>query len=78
MPSVCESVELGVAYIIQQRVFVNFKNALKIHQIPIAKYYVVATFLCNLRTTFYENHMMSFFNCAGNSMSIDYYLQLID
>jgi hypothetical protein len=78
MSSVRESVEWGFAYINQQWAFVNFRKALKIYKTPVAKYYVVATFLCNLRTMFYGNQTMSFFDCAGDSMSIDEYLQLID
>lgn len=78
MSGVRESVEWGFAYINQQWAFVNFKKALKIYQTPVAKYYMVATFLCNLRTTFYGNQTMSFFDCAGYGMSIDDYLQLID
>jgi hypothetical protein len=61
MSSVRESVEWGFAYINQQWAFVNFKRAQEIYLTPVAKYYVVATFLCNLRTTFYGNQTMSFF-----------------
>ena len=78
MSSVRESVEWGFAYINQQWAFVNFKKSLKIFLTPVAKYYTVATFLCNLRTTFHGNQTMSFFDCADDSMSIDDYLGLID
>jgi len=78
MSSVRESVEWGFAYINKHWAFLNFQAAMKIFQSPVAKYYIVGTFLCNLRTCYYGNQTMSFFNCGNDSMTIDEYLALID
>jgi nuclease HARBI1 len=78
MSSVRESVEWGFQYINQHWAFVNFRAGLKMYESPVGKYYIVATFLSNLRTCFYGNQTMSFFYCAEDSMSIDEYLALID
>ena len=78
MSSVRESVEWGFAYINKHWAFLSFQAAMKIFQSPVAKYYVVGTFLCNLRTCYYGNQTMSFFECGTDSMTIDEYLGLID
>ena len=43
---------------------------------PVAKYFVVAAFLVNLRTCFYGNQTMDYFDCT--TMKIDQYLSLTD
>jgi hypothetical protein len=78
MSSVCESVKWGFAYINKHRAFLNVQAAMKIFQSPVAKYYIVGTFLCNLRMCYYGHITMSFFNCGNDSMTIDEYLALID
>ena len=78
MSSVRESVEWGFAYINRNWAFLNFQSVMKIFEAPVAKYYIIGTFLCNLRTCYYGNQTMSFFECADDSMSIDEYLALID
>jgi hypothetical protein len=78
MSSVRESVEWGFAHINRHWAFLNNKSEMKIFKLPIAKYYIVGTFLCNLRTCFYGNQTMSFFDCANFSMKLDEYLALID
>jgi hypothetical protein len=78
MSSVRESVEWGFSHINKYWAFLNFHAALKVFQSPVAKYYIVATFLCNLRTCYYGNQTMSFFECASDSLTIDEYLALID
>jgi hypothetical protein len=60
MSSVCESVEWGFAHINRHWAFLTCFSALKLFQSPIAKYYIIATFLCNLRTCYYGNQTMSF------------------
>jgi hypothetical protein len=49
-----KSIEWGFAYINKNWASVNFQSALKLVKSPIAKYYIIATFLSNLRTC-YEN-----------------------
>ena len=79
MSSVCESVEWGFAYINKQWAYLNFQPVMKIFEAPVAKHYIIGTFLCNLlRTCYYGNQTMSFFECCNDSMSIDEYLALID
>ena len=79
MSSVRESVEWGFAYYINMHwSFLSFQAAMKIFKSPVAKYYIVGTFLCNLRTCYYGNQTMSFFDCGDDGMTIDEYLALID
>jgi hypothetical protein len=78
MSSVCESVEWGFAYINRHWSFLNFPSALKLFQSPIAKYYMIATFFCNLRTCYYGNQTMSYFECGKDALTIDEYLALVD
>jgi hypothetical protein len=52
MSSVRKSVEWGFAYINKNWAFLNFQSALKLFKSPIAKYYIIATFLSNLRTCY--------------------------
>ena len=79
MSRVRESVEWGFATINRHWAFLNNKSEMKIFKAPVAKYYIVGTFLCNLRMCFYgTNQTMSFFNCADFSMKLDKYLALID
>ena len=60
MLSVRESVERGFAHINRHWAFLNFFPGLKLFQSPIAKYYIIATFLWSLRTCFYGNQTMNF------------------
>ena len=78
MSSVRESVEWGFSYINKYWSFLNFQSGLKVFKSPIGKYYIIATFLSNLRTCYYGNQTMSFFDCANDSLTIDEYLSLID
>jgi hypothetical protein len=76
MSKVREVVELGFANLISNWAFLDFKASMMIFQSPIAKYYVVAAFLCNLRTCFYGNQIMDYFDC--NPLTINEYLSLVD
>jgi hypothetical protein len=43
---------------------------------PVAKVYIVGAFLVNLRTCFYGNQTMAYFD--ANALTLDEYLALID
>ncbi len=47
-----------------------------IFQSPVPKYYIVATFVCNLRTCFHGNQALDYFDC--DALTIDDFLSLID
>ncbi len=49
MSKVCEVVEWGFANLISNWAFLDFKASMMIFQSPVAKYYIVAAFLNNLR-----------------------------
>jgi DDE superfamily endonuclease len=76
MSKVREVVEWGFANITTNWSFLDFKAAMMIFQSPIAKYYMIAAFLVNLRTCFYGNQTMDYFD--STTMSLDEYLSLID
>jgi hypothetical protein len=76
MSKIREVVEWGFANLISNWAFLDFKASMMIFQSPVAKYYIVAAFLCNLRTCFYGNQIMDYFDC--DPMTIDDYLSLID
>jgi hypothetical protein len=71
-----EVVEWGFANIRSNWSFLDFKAAMMVFKSPVAKYFVIAAFLVNLRTCFYGNQTMEYFDCA--TMSLDQYLSLID
>ena len=52
MSKVCEVVEWGLANILSQWSFLNFRAGMKIFQIPVAKYNIVGAFLVNVQTYF--------------------------
>ncbi|MGH7974246.1 MAG: transposase family protein [bacterium] len=74
MSKVREVVEWGFKDIIQQWAFVDFKVAMKMYKMDVAKYYKVAAFLTNLRNCFYGSEASSYFGC--NPMSLNSYLNL--
>ena len=76
MSKVREVVEWGFVNLISNWAFLDFKASMMIFQSPVAEYYVVAAFLCNLRTCFYGNQIMDYFDC--NVLTIDEYLSLVD
>ena len=69
-------VEWGFSNILAQCSFLDFRIATKIFQSPVAKYYIVAALLVNIRICFYGNQTMEYFKCEA--MSFDEYLLLID
>jgi nuclease HARBI1 len=76
MSKVREVVEWGFANIVANWAFLNFKPAMMIFKSPVAKFYIVGAFLANLRTCFYGNQTMAYFD--ANALTLDEYLALID
>ena len=76
MSKVREVVEWGFANIATNWAFLDFRAVMMIFKSPVAKYYIIAAFLVNLRTCFYGNQTMDYFDCK--TMSLDEYLSLID
>lgn len=75
MSQVRQVVEWGFKEIIAQWAFVDSRPRMKIIQSPIAKYYVIAAFLTNLRNCFYGGQIASYFDTVP--MSIEEYLALV-
>ena len=76
MSKVRESVEWGFSSITRPWPFLSQKLAMKIFKIPVARYYIIGAFLCNLRNCFYPNQMAIYFDCRP--VSFEEYLGLID
>jgi hypothetical protein len=74
-------VEWGFKEISQVWTFLDFRRNMKIFKFPVAKYYIVAAFLCNIRNCFYSNQTATYFGCSvenGTKMSLVEYLSLVD
>jgi hypothetical protein len=67
-------VEWGCTEIIENWSFLDLRKSMKIFKFPVAKYYIIAAFLCNCRTRFYGNQISLYFN--ANVMSLENYLIL--
>ena len=52
------------------------QTKMKIFEIPVARYYILGAFLCNLQNCFYHNQVSGFFACQP--LSLDEYLSLND
>ena len=76
MLKVREVVEWGFANIVSNWSFLDFRAAMIIFKSPVAKFFIVVAFLVNMRTCFYGNQTMKYFECT--TMTIDEYLSLID
>ena len=76
MSKVREVVEWGYKQIITNWSYLDFKSSMKIFQVPVAKYYIVGAFLTNLKTTFYDNQINTYFACK--TLTLKEYLELID
>jgi hypothetical protein len=73
-------VEWGFKEITQVWTFLDFRRNLKIFKFPVAKYYVIAAFLSNIRNCFYSNQTATYFGCSvenGTKMLLDEYLSLL-
>jgi hypothetical protein len=55
--------------------WLDFRTSMKIFKCPVSKYFVVAAFLCNLRSMFYQNETCMYF--GAEPMGIDNYLNLV-
>ena len=49
---------------------------MKIFETPVARYYILAAFLSNLRNCIYHNQIAKFFDCRP--LNLDEYLALAD
>jgi hypothetical protein len=84
MSGVRQVVEWMFMEIITQWAFLDFKNRMKIYKFPVAKYYMVAAFLTNLRTCCYGNPTQHYFRCPepgadpdGGRLTLAEYLALV-
>ena len=75
MSSVCITVEWGYCEIIEQLKYLDFCQAMRIFQSPVAQYYINATFLCNLRNCLIGNKTWNYFN--AHQITIEEYLALV-
>ena len=76
MSKVREAVEWGFKEIVNRWRFLDFRASMKLFELPVARYYTIGAFLCNIRSIFYENTTSAFFEC--DTLSLEEYLRLID
>ena len=76
MSKVRESVEWGFMEITRTWPFLAHKSAMKVFKIPVARYYIVGAFLCNLRNCFHDNQVSEYFDCTP--LGIADYLGLVN
>jgi hypothetical protein len=50
-------VECVYKEIIKNWSFLDYRSKMKIFKFPVAKYYIIAAFLCNCQTSFYRNQI---------------------
>ena len=80
MSSVRECVEWLFKEIISDWSFLDFRASMKIFQFPVAKYYMVAAFLTNLRCCLYgsqTSHYFGFKTHSDGRMKLDEYIGLV-
>jgi hypothetical protein len=80
MSKVQISVEWGFKEITQVWTFLDFCRNIKIFKFPVAKYYVVAAFLCNICNCFYSIQMATYYGCSlknDTKISLNQYLSLV-
>ena len=75
MSSVRITVEWGFGAIIEQWKFLDFQQSMKIFESPVAQYYIIAAFLCNLCNCLVGSKTQSYFN--AQQLTIDEYLGLV-
>ena len=76
MSKVRESVEWGFATIIRSWPFLGHKTSMKLFKIPVARYYILGAFLCNIRNCLYPNQVAIYFKCKP--VALDEYLNFGD
>ena len=74
MSAIREPVEWSFKEIIAQFSFLDFKTSLRIFKFPVAKYYVIAAFLTNIRSFYYGNQTATYFN--AQTYTLDEYLSI--
>jgi hypothetical protein len=79
MSKVREAVEWGFKEITMQWSYLDFRSRMKIFQSPIAKYYTIAAFLCNLRNCCYGSQTSVYFDCHDHNgkLNMDQYISLV-
>ena len=75
MSAVREVVEWNFKDIVVNWAYLDWKAGMKIFEKPVAKYYVVAAFLCNCRSFYYENQTSNYF--GAETYTLQDYLDLI-
>ena len=76
MSSVRITVEWGFSAIIEQWKFLDFRQSMKTFECPVAQYYIIAAFLCNLCNCLVGSKTQSYFN--AQQLTIDEYLGLVN
>ena len=75
MSSMRITVEWGFGTIIEQWKFLDFQQSMKIFECPLAQYYIITAFLCNLCNCLVGSKMQSYFN--AQQLTINEYLGLV-
>ena len=75
MSSICITVEWGYCEIIEQWKFLDFCQAMRIFQSPVAQYYINTAFLPNLCNCMIGNKTTNYFD--AHQMTIEEYLALV-
>jgi hypothetical protein len=73
-------VKWGFKEILHIWTFMDFCRNMKIFKFPVAKYYVITAFLCNIHNCFHLNQTATYFGCSlenGTKMSLNEYLSLV-
>jgi DDE superfamily endonuclease len=76
MSRVRQAVEWGFNDIVSQFKFLDMRLQMKLYQQPIAAYYYVGAFLCNLCNCFYPNQTSQYFDIP--TLDIQEYLDMIE
>jgi len=76
MSKVRECVEWGFKEIITQWAYLDFKASMKIFEVPVAQYYVVAAFFTNIRNCIYGSQTMEYFDAV--TFQVHEYINLVD
>ena len=81
LSKVREVVEWGFKEIITQWSYLDFRAHMKIFDIvcPVAKYYTIASFMCNLRNCCYGSQTSAYFECHDHNgkLNMEQYLNLV-
>jgi len=75
MSSVQEAVEWNFGDITTSWSYLDWKAGMKIFEKPVAKYYIIAAFFCNIRSFYYDNQSSDYFGAL--TYTLDQYLALV-